>query len=378
MPRPGDSGESGSTRGSVSLLVLASDSARASGIAALLEPEGYLLTRVGSPEEATRALRVTRPALLILAEGEHVSEKAAWTELRNASRNLGTSILDILDAGPNSGNLTTRVGLEDDWVFSDRLNQELSLRAARLVRGRERAGKGNNGDTGIAPLDSHFIALLIHDLRTPLNVIGLSLRMIEQAVPKDDPELAEDLRFVDENFKQIERMLAQLSDYYRLFEPALRLSGTEFSPRRMLDELLETRTMKAHPKFAPALADVDPSCPEAVALDPIRARTAIDYALANAAAAANGEPILVVMRGDADRWVIEIRLKQPAPSSVQAHALHPQRFERLCASAAERRGMELAIAARVSALFGGSARLDVANGNGTAIVLDWPTRLPDA
>ncbi|MDR3634415.1 MAG: hypothetical protein P4L84_11470, partial [Isosphaeraceae bacterium] len=56
--------------------------------------------------------------------------------------------------------------------------------------------------------------------------------------------------------------------------------------------------------------------------------------------------------------------------------LRSQAFERLCGTAAERRGMDLAIAARVTELFHGSARLDVAAG-GTTLVFDWPERLPD-
>jgi hypothetical protein len=40
--------------------------------------------------------------------------------------------------------------------------------------------------------------------------------------------------------------------------------------------------------------------------------------------------------------------------------------------------MDLAIAAKVSELFGGSARLDVVEGQGSTIVLDWPARVPGA
>ena len=40
-----------------------------------------------------------------------------------------------------------------------------------------------------------------------------------------------------------------------------------------------------------------------------------------------------------------------------------------------RKGMDLAIAARVSELFGGTARLKAVQGQGTAIVLDWPVRI---
>jgi signal transduction histidine kinase len=218
--------------------------------------------------------------------------------------------------------------------------------------------------------------VIVHDLRTPLNVIGLSLRMIEQAVPRNDPELEEDLRFVNENFKQIERMLAQLSDYFRLYEVAAPGPLAEFSPSRLLSELVEDRVERPGARPVSLRLDVDPSCPPEAELNQVRARMALLYALTNAAAAADGSgTVRVSARGGPDRWITEIAVDHPPPPSVRPVALRGDQFERLCGTAPERRGMDLAIAARVSELFGGSARLDVAEGRGTTIVLDWPTRL---
>jgi signal transduction histidine kinase len=37
--------------------------------------------------------------------------------------------------------------------------------------------------------------------------------------------------------------------------------------------------------------------------------------------------------------------------------------------------MDLAIVARITELFGGTARLDLVEGHGTVVVLDWPARV---
>jgi signal transduction histidine kinase len=229
---------------------------------------------------------------------------------------------------------------------------------------------------GFAPvaIDSRFTSLLVHDLRTPLNVIGLSLRLIEQALPTDDPDVAEDLRFIEENFHVLERMLAQLGDYARLFEPGLTLAPSEFSPWRLVDELLENRSSRYAVKLAPVQLDVQKTCPAVVLLDQGRARLAFDHALANASAAAGAEPIRLSLRGAPERWIIEISIDRPPPYSVQSVELRPNAFERLCGSAAERQGMDLALVARVSELFGGSARLEAVEGRSTSIILDWPAR----
>jgi signal transduction histidine kinase len=104
---------------------------------------------------------------------------------------------------------------------------------------------------------------------------------------------------------------------------------------------------------------------------------AIEYALINANAAAQESPIRLTLRGDPDRWIVEVSVDRPPPSSVTSVQLRSQVFERLCGSAAERRGMDLAIAARITELFGGSARLEVVDGRGTTLILDWPARITD-
>jgi len=220
-----------------------------------------------------------------------------------------------------------------------------------------------------------FVANASHDLRTPLNVISLSLRMISQAVPEGNEDVEEDLRFVEENFRQIERMLSQLGDYYRLFESEGPSSPIEFSPRRLVDELLEARLTRPSLRSGLVELRIEPSCPEEVALDPARARMALQYALANATAASQGKPIVMTLRGGPDRWVTEIRLDSPPPDSVHSTDLDPTVFERLCGSSGERRGMDLAIAAKISEFFGGTSRLIAESGRGTSVVFDWPARL---
>jgi hypothetical protein len=108
------------------------------------------------------------------------------------------------------------------------------------------------------------------------------------------------------------------------------------------------------------------------------ARLALQYALNNAVGSANGQPVQVRLGGDPGRCLIEFSVERPPKSSVRSVVLRPDSYERLMGTAEDRRGLDLAIVARVTELFGGSARLDVAEGRGTTIVLDWPTRLAGA
>ena len=62
-------------------------------------------------------------------------------------------------------------------------------------------------------------ALTLHDTR-----VATTFDQASQFFVSDS-----DLRFIDENFKQIERMLTQLSDYSRLFEGESTISAISFS-----------------------------------------------------------------------------------------------------------------------------------------------------
>ncbi len=357
------------------LIVLVGDDSLMVRLVKLLENEGYRVGRAEGPGEASRYLNQHRPVLIIRVAGPTAyGDSAIGFDSKGESR-LEVPFLDIIEDGVDPGNLVDRYGDADDWVYRSRVEAELSARVGRLVwRGDHR--DTNSKPHASNPIDARFLALVVHDLRTPLNVVGLSMRMIDQAVPRDDPDLLEDLRFVEENFKQIERMLSQLSDYCRLFETEIPLTVTDFSPARMIGELVEDRAMKALAGSPPLRLRIEESCPAEASLDPNRARMAIQHVLSNALGSTPDVPVEITLRGGPDRLITEVRIDCPPPSSVKSVILRPTTFERLCGVAAERRGLDLAIAARVSEIFGGTARLDVDEHRGTTVVLDWPARLP--
>lgn len=224
-------------------------------------------------------------------------------------------------------------------------------------------------------LTSRFLSLIVHDLRTPLNVMSLTMRLIEQATPQDTAQLGEDLRVVNENVGQIERMLSYLTDYCRLVDDPSRLPATPFDPRRLVSEVVEDQAARSGGKPTVRL-EVRTGCPREVSLDQARARLAIQHTLFNAMAAADGGQVTAALDGAPGRLVVEVGIDRPPPPTVQTVQLRSDLYERIFGVAQERRGLELAIAARVSELFGGSARLDTVQGQGSRIVLDWPDRLP--
>jgi signal transduction histidine kinase len=358
------------------LIVLIVENSLNGTLTDLLEKEGYRVGRVKHPSEASGLFPQDRPALVVRAAGPIRSNGSSADYVAKEASRLGAPLLDIVEDGAEPGLLVDRHGDADDWIYRSRVEVELPARVGRLVR-RGEHGDADSGGRPTNPINPRFLALAVHDLRNPLNVIGLSLRMIDQAIPKNDPELLEDLRFVEENFKQFDRMLVQLIDYCRLFEAEAPLMATDFSPARMIGELVEDRSMKPGAGSSPLRLHIEESCPAEASLDPGRARLAIQYVLSNALASTKDAPVEITMRGGGpDRLITEVRIDRPPPPSVKSLALRPDTFERICGTADERRGLDLAIAARVSEMFGGTAQLDAVENRGTTVVLDWPTRLP--
>ena len=223
------------------------------------------------------------------------------------------------------------------------------------------------------PIDARLLGMIVHDIRNPLNVIGLTLRVIEQMPSPVKSELQEDLGFLRENTAQITRMLVLVSEFCRLREHQISLSPAPIEPARFLGDLLAERAGKATEQAYPARLDCDPSTPATVHLEPVRLRFLIQYALANAAGATD-RPLLVRLSGSGDRWRVTITVDRPPPSSVQGGPISSNVFERLMATEAERRSFELAIAAWLGEELGGSVRMEVNPGVSSTVVVDLPVR----
>jgi len=347
----------------VRVAIFATDPSLKVQLASTLEARGYAVTQHDQLTFADEILHRERPDFLIVAETGNASDDFL-ARLGDAARGLKIASLAVIEPGVEA---VTRLDSYGDWVDATRIEAELPMRVERLLA---------RGQVRQAPtVDPRFLALVVHDLRTPLNVIGLTVRAIGQSNPSPNPEFQEDLLFLHENARQIEKMLAQLGDFCRLVESERSPAVVEFQPRRFLAEFLEEKQSKRDSEYKAVRLEFGADSPDEVALDPTRARLAIGHALANAVVAAGETPVILRSRGPADRWVIEVVVDKSPPPTISSTQLHPDVFERLIGSAAERRGLDLAIAARISEIFGGSANLSVEPGIRSVIVLDWPARI---
>ena len=361
------------------VLVIDSDPARAATIAALLEnkhpPDGRRSVAVSLDPNAPIACQTGVPTLAVIVVGGGSEESRPSPGPAELARKQGLATLAVVDLAGDPSRVAREVESFDDWVALDAIGRELPIRVAGLLR---QAGSPRSVEDGGVPVDPHLLSVMIHDLRTPLNVIMLTIRAIAQTVPQRSAELDEDLTFLKENAWQIERMLAQLVEYGKVNGPEARASAVEFDPRRFLGDFVEVYRSKAGAKAPQIHLEIASTCPTEVAVDPTRALVALQQAMNNASIAAGTSPVKLRSSGNRDRWVVELVVDKSPPEKVESIALRPNAFERLEGAAGERRGLDLAIASRVSEMFGGSARLVVETGKRSTILLDWPQRLAGA
>jgi signal transduction histidine kinase len=278
-------------------------------------------------------------------------------------------VLGLLDHDGDAPSLRDRVEGFDGWTHFACPPNFLVARLGQILNGQ---APDRPARPAPIPIDVRLLAMIVHDLRNPLNVIGLTLRVIEQMPSANRSEIQEDLGFLKDNAGQIEKILGLLSDLCRLGD--LGPPGpVEFDPRRLVEEILEEKAHRWNDKSYPATFVSEPMAPGSVVLDPMHARLAILSALTNAAAVTD-RPLALRSSGGGGRWTLAINVDRPPPATVRPEEARAERFERLIGSTSERKGLDLALAAWIADQSGGKVRLEVDPGRRSTIVLDWPVR----
>ena len=334
---------------------------------AALRYGGYRTERAGGPGEALAAFEHDRPVALVVVEGR--SGRTVECQVCHEARDRGIPVLGLIDHDGDGASLKERVKGYDGWTHYACPTSDLVARLGLILNGKA----SDRPESEPIPIDVRLLAMIVHDIRNPLNVIGLTLRVIEQIPAPQRSDLQEDLTFLRDNAGQIEKILAVLSDLCRLGDLGPP-EPVEFDPTRFVEDLLQERAHKGNEKGYPARFVAEPGTPETVALDPLHTRLALLSALTNAAAATD-RPLSVRSSGGDGRWRVAIDVERPPPPTVRSEEASPDRFERVIGSASERQGLDLAIAAWIARLSGGTVRLEVVPGQRSTIVLDWPVRL---
>jgi two-component system CheB/CheR fusion protein len=247
-----------------------------------------------------------------------------------------------------------------DVTESERLTTELKQRVTELASADRRR--------------SDFLAVLSHELRSPLNAICGWVNVIRHAGATEDA-LERGIEAIDRNSRLQARLIADLVDVHRLDSGKVRLDVAPVDIRSIVEQAIEAVLPRAAEKEIGIERDIDPG-PLVVKGDAGRLHQALGNLLVNAIKFTPRKgSIQVVLRGSSSEAVISIR---DTGIGIDAQSM-PQLFQRFrqVDSATSRiqggLGLGLSIAKQLVELHGGKVAVESEGaGKGSTFTITLP------
>jgi len=203
---------------------------------------------------------------------------------------------------------------------------------------------------------------LSHEIRTPLARIKFAMAVIASKTP-----IAEELGSIEQDVREIDRLIATMLEFARLDHPDTALDWQEVPA----DEWLEEACGRTLLREGQSLSQQAPA--QAVRMDPGRMALAASNLLVNACRYAQRQVSIALTVGERD---YSLAVEDDGPGIPEADREKVfKAFARLDDSRSRGTGgygLGLAIVARVAALHGGAARVETSPLGGARIVVAWP------
>ena len=140
--------------------------------------------------------------------------------------------------------LTSELSLKSSDIVS--LTRELTLRKRELQNSLEITKLAKEQAEAASELKSRLLTTVSHELRTPLTTLILAIEMI----PRMNPSVKESSYFqhILESSMRLKKLIEQLIEYSYFQSGKLVVSEDEFSPRELIDNMIEEMGLSAKEK----------------------------------------------------------------------------------------------------------------------------------
>ncbi len=246
----------------------------------------------------------------------------------------------------------------------EHLAELVSQRTQELEVARDAAEAANRAK-------SRFIANLSHEIRTPMNsIVSLNWLLQEKIV---DPEQREKLQQMSNATQQLLSVINDLLDISRIESEQLKLESLDFSPRRIIDQLIADHEGRALQKGLAFKVELPAQLPLLLHGDPIRISQIIGNFVSNAIKfTSHGEvSVNLTLEDDAPTGVARLRFAVGDSGSGISPAFQEKLFlpfEQGDASSRRKHGgtgLGLAICKRLSDMMGGEIGVNSTAGLGS-------------
>jgi len=247
--------------------------------------------------------------------------------------------------------------LNDMIRFNEAIDQAIAESLARFTQ-------------DIDHTKERFLAILGHDLRTPLGAIVTSAQFILESAELADP-YRELVDRIDKSGRRMNQMVDDLLDFSRTrLGDTIPIARAEMDMTRMLHDVVA----EVAASFPDRKLEVEASGELHGAWDCARLTQAVSNLLANAAQHGSSDaPIRVTARGEANEVIIAVHNDgPPIPEQFVGQIFHPMKRSRTNPGNRRHLGLGLYIVDRIVAAHRG--RVDVASseGHGTTFTVRLP------
>ncbi|EFI34887.1 PAS/PAC sensor hybrid histidine kinase [Desulfonatronospira thiodismutans ASO3-1] len=255
-------------------------------------------------------------------------------------------------------------------------NTDLLQTRQQLYQAKEQAVAANQAK-------SHFLATMSHEIRTPINgIMGLMQLMQDTTQDREQQEYV-DLALT--SAQRLTRLLSDILDLSRVEAGKMTIQEEKFSPRDLAGSVAELFKVTAKDRGVSLECILDPGLPGEIIGDPARVRQILFNLVGNAVkysehgnvnlhmtpvpAGRNEDIRVLFIVSDTGIGIPEDRIKTLFDPFVQVEDYQTRKHQGA--------GLGLAIIRRLTQLMGGNISIDSTEGEGTAVYVALPFKLPD-
>jgi len=253
-------------------------------------------------------------------------------------------------------------------TYGGRYRQEIARDVVELKRSRTELIAAREAALAASRAKSEFLSSMSHEIRTPMNaVLGMADVLAESEM---NGEQRRYLNTIINNGTALLELINGILDLAKVESGRISLESVPFSPREVVERVLETLAVRAHEKRLELVAQIDSSVPEMVLGDSFRLRQILINLIGNAVKFTETGHVRLVVRTDpAAAGLLRFEVHDTG-IGIPADKLDTvfQPFNQADSSTSRRyggSGLGLAIVARLVALMGGTTEVESQPGAGS-------------
>ncbi len=253
-------------------------------------------------------------------------------------------------------------------IYGGRYRQEIADDLDKLKRSETELIAAREAALAASHAKSDFLSSMSHEIRTPMNaVLGMADVLAESDLN------GEQRRYVDtiiNNGNVLLELINSILDLAKVESGRVSLESAPFSPREVVDRVLETLAIRAHEKRLELVAHIEAKVPEFVDGDPFRLRQILTNLVGNAIKFTERGHVLVSLQTDPESLGLlrfEVRDTGVGIAPEKLESLF-QPFTQADSSTTRRyggTGLGLAIVARLVSLMDGEVAVESRPGAGS-------------